>query len=105
MPAFLTLYALLVVIFGCLYRIADATAPLPQFTLHGAPARVSFVDSLYGIVPNITTLGFGDIAPSSPLVRALTAPEVGSGVLTPLFGFSEIMRSGGPIRPRLPLPE
>jgi voltage-gated potassium channel len=101
MMAFLTFYALLVVVFGCLYRIADLTTPVPQFVLHGQPSRIGFVDALYYSVATITTLGFGDIAPASLLVRALTGLEVVSGVLMLLFGFSEIMRSAGPdSRPR-----
>jgi voltage-gated potassium channel len=93
MMAFVTFYGLLVVVFACLYRIADLTTPVPQFSLHAAPARISFGDSLYYSVATITTLGFGDIAPTSMLVRALTGIEVVSGVLMLLFGFSEIMRS------------
>jgi voltage-gated potassium channel len=93
--AFLTFYALLVVVFACLYRIADLTGRAPQFALHGSPARISFVDSLYYSVATITTLGFGDIAPTSLLVRALTGMQVVSGILMLLFGFSEIMRSAG----------
>jgi len=95
MMAFVTFYSLLVVVFACLYRIADLTARAPQFALHGSPARISFVDSLYYSVATITTLGFGDIAPTSFLVRALTGMEVVTGVLMLLFGFSEIMRSAG----------
>jgi voltage-gated potassium channel len=94
--AFLTFYSLLVVVFACLYRIADLTARVSQFSLHGSPARITFIDSLYYSVATITTLGFGDIAPTSLLVRALTGMEVVSGVLMLLFGFSEIMRSAGP---------
>jgi hypothetical protein len=41
----------------------------------------------------ITTLGFGDVAPTSSLVRAITAVEVVSGLLMLLFGFGEITRS------------
>jgi voltage-gated potassium channel len=93
--AFLTFYALLVVVFACLYRIADLTGRAPQFALHGSPARISFVDSLYYSVATITTQGFGDIAPTSLLVRALTGMQVVSGILMLLFGFSEIMRSAG----------
>jgi voltage-gated potassium channel len=93
--AFVTFYGLLVVVFACLYRIADLTTPVPQFSLHGSPARISFIDSLYYSVATITTLGFGDIVPSSFLVRAVTGLEVVSGVLMLLFGFSEIMRSAG----------
>lgn len=105
MMAFLTFYSLLVVVFGCLFRIADITTPVPQFAVHGQPARITFIDALYYSVATITTLGFGDIAPASLLVRALTGVEVVSGVLMLLFGFSEIMRSAGPdSRPRLPDP-
>ena len=95
MIAFLTFYALLVVVFACLYRVADLTTRQTQFTLHAVPARISFVDSLYYSVATITTLGFGDIAPTSLLVRALTGMEVVSGIMMLLFGFSEIMRSAG----------
>ena len=110
MMAFVTFYALIVVVFACLFRIADLTSAVPQFELHAAPARLSFVDSLYYSVATITTLGFGDIAPISLLVRALTGLEVVFGVLMLLFGFSEIMRSAGPDReprphtPRAPRP-
>jgi voltage-gated potassium channel len=93
--AFVTFYLLLVVVFACLYRIADLTSRVPQFALHASPARISFVDALYYSVAAITTVGFGDIAPTSLLVRALTGLEVVSGVLMLLFGFSEIMRSAG----------
>ena len=96
MLAFVTFYSLLVVVFTCLYRIADLTTPAPQFQMHGAPARIGFVDALYYSVATITTLGFGDIAPVSLLVRALTAMEVVCGILMLLFGFSEIMRGAGP---------
>lgn len=106
MLAFLTFYSLLVVVFACLYRIADLSAPSPQFLLQGAAGRLSFVDALYYSVATITTLGFGDITPGSALVRALTALEVMSGVLMLLFGFSEVMRSAGPdARIRQPAPE
>jgi voltage-gated potassium channel len=93
--AFVTFYALLVVVFACLYRIADLSSPVPQFVLHGSPERISFVDALYYSTATITTLGIGDISPTSYLVRALTGLEVVCGVLMLLFGFSEIMRSAG----------
>jgi voltage-gated potassium channel len=91
--AFITFYGLLVMVFACLYRIADLTSAAPQFSLQAEPARISFVDALYYSVATITTLGFGDIAPMSSLVRAITSLEVVSGLLMLLFGFSEIMRS------------
>ncbi len=106
MMAFTTFYALIVVVFACLYRIAELTTSEPQFAVHAQAARISFSDALYYSVATITTLGFGDIAPSGQLVRALTGLEVVSGILMLLFGFSEIMRGAGPdSRPRPTLPE
>jgi voltage-gated potassium channel len=103
MMAFLMFYALLVVVFACLYRIADLTTPGPQFLVHAHPAVISFDDALYYSVAAITTLGFGDITPISHLSRALTGVEVVAGVLMLLFGFSEIMRGAGPdSRPHRP---
>jgi voltage-gated potassium channel len=96
--AFITFYLLLVVVFACLYRIADLTTLQPQFALHAEPVRLKFVDALYYSVATITTLGFGDFSPSLPLARALTGLEVVCGVMMLLFGFSEIMRSAGPDR-------
>ncbi len=105
MMAFLTYYSLLVVVFACLYRIADLTAGGGQFSLHGARGGISFADALYFSIVTIATVGYGDITPDAPLVRGLAAIEVVLGVLLLLFGFSEIMRIGPgepPRRPRLP---
>jgi voltage-gated potassium channel len=94
--AFLMLYSLLVVVFGCLYRIADLYIGLPQFMVHGTPAPLAFTDALYFSVITLSTLGYGDIVPFTSLVRALAAMEVVFGMLMLLFGFSEIMRSAAP---------
>ncbi len=95
MLAFTTFYALLAVVFSCLYRIADLTTPAPQFLVHGAAVRIGFPEALYYSVATITTLGFGDITPVSSLARALTGVEVVCGILMLLFGFSEVMRGSG----------
>lgn len=94
--AFLTFYSLLVVVFACLYRIAQGTMAEPQFVLHGAPHRISFAEAVYFSVITIATVGYGDFAPSGALVRVVAAAEVVAGLLLLLFGFSEIMRSAGP---------
>lgn len=96
MVAFLTFYALLVIVFACLYRIADMTMPAPQFRIDGAAERIAFIEALYFSVVSITTVGYGDISPAGPLVRALAAIEIVCGILMLLFGFSEVMRNAGP---------
>ncbi len=90
--AFLSLYCLLVVVFGCLYRIVDLHAEQPQFLVHGASAPIAFNEALYFSVITLSTLGYGDIVPLGALVRALAAMQVVMGILMLLFGFSEIMR-------------
>jgi voltage-gated potassium channel len=94
--AFVTFYSLLVVVFACLYRVAERSLGIPQFLVHARPAALSFPDALYFSVITISTVGYGDIAPNTPLVRTLAALEVVCGLLMLLFGFAEIMRSGGP---------
>ena len=105
MLAFLTFYGLLIVVFACLYRIADLTTPAPQFALHGEPYRVRFVDALYYSTVTIATVGFGDLSPTTFLTRALTGMEIVCGILMLLFGFSEIMRNAGPDSQILEPPE
>jgi voltage-gated potassium channel len=103
--AFLTYYSLLIVVFACLYRIAQFSTLAGQFVVHGSPTNISFPDALYFSVITMATVGYGDITPAGALVRALASVEVVLGVLLLLFGFSEIMRAGNaeaPRRPRLP---
>ncbi len=92
MLAFLTYYSLIVVIFTCLYRIADLTLGGDQFLFEGKSGHLGFADALYFSVVTIATVGYGDIVPHGALVRGLAAIEVVLGVVLLLFGFSEIMR-------------
>ena len=94
--AFLTVYTLVIVVFGCLYRIADLTTGETQFTIHGHPHAMSFIEAIYFSLITLATVGYGDFAPAGALVRVLAGFEVVAGVLLLLFGVSEIMRSGGP---------
>jgi len=41
----------------------------------------NLVDSLYATAATLTTVGFGDVSPSSPLARLLYIPTMGVGVL------------------------
>ena len=94
--AFLTFYLLLVIVFACLYRIAEFVTGRPQFAVFGKLEEIRFVDALYFSISTISTVGYGDIAPATPLVRGLAGLEVVAGLLMLLFGFSEIMRAVNP---------
>jgi voltage-gated potassium channel Kch len=100
--AFLTYYSLLVVVFACFYRIAQMSVAGPMFFKHNQPQPLSFSDTIYFSVITLSTVGYGDITPVGPLVRALATVEVVAGLLLLLFGFAEIMRSGDPDTGRHP---
>lgn len=91
--AFLILYALLVIGFASVYRIADAMSAGPLF--HGAVdgARLTFADALHFSVVTLSTVGYGDIRPSDEGIRLLAGLQMVAGQVLLLFGFSEVMRS------------
>jgi voltage-gated potassium channel len=67
-----------------------------MFMIHNKAAFLSFAEAMYFSVITLATVGYGDITPQAPLVRGLATVEVVAGLLLLLFGFGEIMRSGGP---------
>ncbi|WP_431285437.1 potassium channel family protein [Humitalea sp. 24SJ18S-53] len=91
--AFLILYALLVIGFASVYRIADSLSVSPLF--HGAVdgARLTFADALHFSVVTLSTVGYGDIRPSDDGIRLLAGVQMVAGQVLLLFGFSEVMRS------------
>ena len=89
--AFLTLYSILVIVFACLYRLADEAVPGPLLSFAGEPREMSFAEALYFSVVTLSTIGYGDVVPHAPAARALASIEAILGVLLLLFGFAEIM--------------
>jgi voltage-gated potassium channel len=55
--AFFTFYSLVVIVFGCIYRILDRFTDAPQFTVGGAPQEISFADALYFSIITVSTVG------------------------------------------------
>jgi hypothetical protein len=90
---YVSLFALLAVAFGCLYRIADGLSREPIFLFVGTPARISFSEALHFSVVTLSTVGYGDIQPHDDGIRLLAAIQMVLGQLLLLFGFAEIMRS------------
>lgn len=97
---YVSLFALLAVGFGCLYRIADGLSRGPLFLLMGERARLSFSDALHFSVVTLSTVGYGDIQPADDGIRLLSAIQMILGQLLLLFGFAEIMRGHGGGRSR-----
>ncbi|MGI9387866.1 MAG: ion channel [Methyloligellaceae bacterium] len=89
--AFFTFYSLLVIVFGCIYRILDRFTEAHQFLVRGSLDPISFPDALYFSIITMSTVGYGDILPNSDAVQLIVAVQIICGVLLLLFGFSEII--------------
>lgn len=92
--AFLTFYSLLVIVFACLYRIADGATTEPLLAFSGVRREMSFTEALYFSVVTLSTIGYGDVVPIAPAARLLAAIQSVAGLLLLLFGFAEILRVG-----------
>lgn len=90
--AFFTYYTFVIIVFGCIYRIIDRLIPGAHFVVFGVERDISFLESLYFSIITLSTVGYGDLLPLSPLVRAIAALQIVIGVWLIIFGFSEVLR-------------
>ena len=90
--AYCSLWALLTVVFGCLYRIADGLSYRPLFQGPEGALRLGFPGALHFSAVTLSTVGYGDILPMDDGVRLLATVQALAGQLLLLFGFYEIMR-------------
>jgi voltage-gated potassium channel len=88
--AFLTFYAMLVILFASLYSIVSQFAGAENFRVWNTTRPISFSEAIHFSIVTISTVGYGDIVPASNLARVLASIEVICGVLL-LFGVSEIL--------------
>ena len=89
--AFLSFYAILVIAFAAVYGIISRSSAYHHFRIGEEYRSLTFFESLYFSVITLATVGYGDIVPSSNLVRMLAAFEVIVGVMLILFGVSELL--------------
>ncbi|MDJ0685137.1 MAG: potassium channel family protein [Alphaproteobacteria bacterium] len=74
------LYLLLGVTWTLIYIVLDTIAP-EAFALTGASTGQGWSNYLYFSFATLTTLGYGDIAPHTPVARVWAAAEAVTGVL------------------------
>jgi voltage-gated potassium channel Kch len=103
LPMLVMAYASLILIFASGYGILQASSIEPSFSTmpllwqeaegatladHVRRLHAIFLDSLYLSATTITTVGFGDIVPLSPLAKVLAALEgvVGIGFVGVALG-------------------
>ncbi len=89
--AFLTFYSLLVVVFASIYCILSQYSPDLHFRVANAARTISYSEAIHLSIATISTVGYGDIVPSSNAARVLTSIEIICGVLLLLFGVSELL--------------
>ena len=88
--AFLTFYSMLVIVFACVYRIAGRFSSEPQFLILGRTTELSFPNALYFSLITVSTVSYGEIAPTSNGIKRLVSVQIVVGVLLLLFGFLRI---------------
>ena len=89
--AFLTFYALLVIVFASLYCILSRYSLDAHFRVASLNRAITFPEALHFSIVTISTVGYGDIVPISSFARVLASCEVICGVLLLLFGVSELL--------------
>ena len=89
--AFLTFYALLVILFASIFSIISQFAGAQHFRVGNVIRAISFSEAVHFSIVTISTVGYGDIVPASNLARVLASIEVICGVLLLLFGVSELL--------------
>jgi hypothetical protein len=91
--AFLAMYAMLVILFACFYRIAQGLSVHSLFHGPQGPVPLPFPDALYFSLVTQATVGYGDVTPHDDGIRLLASLQVVAGQVLLLFGFAEIMRT------------
>ncbi len=89
--AFFTYYSMIVIVFAAIYRIIDRFLSGTHFLMQGEARDLTFTECLYFSIITLSTVGYGDMVPLSPLVRLIVAVQIVCGVVLLLFGFSEII--------------
>ena len=89
--AFLTFYALLVILFASIFSIISQFAGPDHFRVGTVTRSISFSEAIHFSIVTISTVGYGDIVPASNIARLMASVEVICGVLLLLFGVSELL--------------
>jgi voltage-gated potassium channel len=89
--AFLTFYALLVILFASMFSIVSQFSAGDHFRVGSTARSLSFSEAIHFSIVTISTVGYGDIVPASNIARVLASIEVICGVLLLLFGVSELL--------------
>jgi hypothetical protein len=87
------LFAMLaiVILFASIFSIVSQFSTEEHFRVGSVPKSLSFSEAIHFSIVTISTVGYGDIVPSSSIARLLASIEVICGVMLLLFGVSELI--------------
>lgn len=88
--AFLTCYAMLVIIFASVFMLMSKYATQPHFRVVGEARVINFSEAIHFSITTLSTVGYGDIVPASNVARVIASAEVICGLLLLMFGVSEL---------------
>lgn len=88
--AFLTCYAMLVIIFASVFLLMAQHAVQPHFRVVGETRALNFSEAIHFSITTLSTVGYGDIVPASNAARVVASAEVICGLLLLMFGVSEL---------------
>lgn len=88
--AFLTCYAMLVIIFASVFLLMSKYASQPHFRVVGEARVINFFEAIHFSITTLSTVGYGDIVPASNIARVIASAEVICGLLLLMFGVSEL---------------
>lgn len=89
--AFLTFYSLLVIAFASIFSIISQFSVEAHFRVGSVARAISYSEAIHFSIVTISTVGYGDIVPTSNVARVLASMEVICGVMLLLFGVSELL--------------
>lgn len=89
--AFLTFYALLIILFASIFSIISQFAGPDHFRVGNVTRAISFPEAIHFSIVTMSTVGYGDIVPASNIARLFASVEVICGVMLLLFGVSELL--------------
>jgi voltage-gated potassium channel len=86
-----TLPALLVIFFASIFSILSQFSTGDHFRVASVTRALSFSEAMHFSIVTMSTVGYGDIVPTSSMARVLASIEVVCGVMLLLFGVSELL--------------
>lgn len=92
--SFFIFYSMNIIIFAGIYKTICHLSDVHHFIVRGVARDLTFIESLYFSLITLSTLGYGDIVPTTNAIRLIVSAQTFSGTLLFLFGVHAILGHG-----------